>query len=259
MELKGLLAALFAASSLSLGLAQHQCGSRAEASNDQPSTLSRRAEGLIISTYLHVVESEAQAGFVTDQMLADQVILNETFAPHRIQFVVKDVTHTVNDKWASVTRFREKDLALRQGNYDDLNIYFETGLMTEGSVTGVCSWPVEDPVNTGINGTSWAVYDGCHVSPGGPGVPWISTEDNKGKTATHEVGHWLGLFHVFDGFSCTGDGDFIDDTPATLSATVGCPVGQDSCPDQPGLDPIHNYMDYSSHDWRSACIGHLRL
>ncbi|KAF4460336.1 metalloprotease 1 [Fusarium albosuccineum] len=271
MELKSILASLFAAALAGQVAAQGQCGSarpaseavkaaramrsaqRAEESNEKRSIVSKRAEGLIIPTYLHVVESEEQAGFVTDKMLDDQMkVLNETFLPHNIQFVVKNVSHTVNDKWASATRLREKDLALRQGNYDELNIYFETGLMREGSVTGICSFPVEDPVNTGINGTSWAVYDGCHVSPGtmpgGPGVPWISKDDNKGKTATHEVGHWFGLFHVFDGFSCTGDGDFIDDTPAMLTASVGCPVGADSCPDQPGLDPIHNYMDYSSHD-----------
>ncbi|KAF3801805.1 Extracellular metalloprotease [Colletotrichum gloeosporioides] len=151
-----------------------------------------------------------------------------------------------------LARIKEKAEALRQGGYDELNIYFETGMMTNtGSATGICSFPVEDPWNTGINGTSWYTYDGCHVSvgtmPGGPGVPW-DPEDNKGKTATHEVGHWFGLFHVFDGFDCNGEGDYIDDTPATQVATVGCPVEQDSCPDQPGLDPIHNYMDYSKHD-----------
>lgn len=179
-------------------------------------------------------------------------VLNETFLPHDIQFVVKDVSHTVNDEWASRARIREKALALRKGAYDELNIYFDTGLMREGSATGLCSFPVEDPENTGINGTSWAVYDGCHVSPGtmpgSTGVPW-DPNDNEGKTATHEVGHWFGLFHVFEGFSCTGEGDLVDDTPATLTATVGCPESQDSCPDEPGLDPIHNYMDYSSHSW----------
>lgn len=84
--------------------------------------------------------------------------------------------------------------------------------------------------------------------PGGPGVP-RDAGDNKGKTATHEVGHWSGLFLVLDGFDCAGEGDMVDDTPATSVATVGCPARQDSCPDQPGLDPVHNYMDYASHDW----------
>lgn len=179
-------------------------------------------------------------------------VLNETYAPHRIQFVVKDITHTVNDTWATTTRYPDKDRALRQGAYDELNIYFESGLVKEGSVTGICGFPVEDPENTGINGTSWAVYDGCHVSPGtmpgGPGQPGFPG-DVLGKTATHEVGHWFGLFHTFEGFSCVGEGDYIDDTPFLITATQGCPEGKDTCPDQPGLDPIHNYMDYSSHYW----------
>lgn len=179
-------------------------------------------------------------------------VLNETFLPHNIQFAVKNISHTVNDEWAAVTRDREKALALRQGGYDELNIYFETGLIKEGSITGICSWAVEDPENTGINGTSWAILDACHVSAGtmpeGPGDPW-HPGSNSGKTGTHEVGHWFGLFHVFEGDSCTGEGDMIDDTPAVLTATEGCPTDKDSCPDQPGLDPVHNYMDYSSDDW----------
>ncbi|KAK2007129.1 metalloprotease 1, partial [Colletotrichum eremochloae] len=254
----------------SLGVAQERCGSenpdleayraavslraaqRAEGVSGQ--FLARRAEGLLITTYLHVIEDEEHRGFVTDKMIDDQMrVLNETFAPHNIQFVVRDVTHTVNDAWTRELRIKEKAEALRRGAYDDLNIYFETGLMMNpNSVTGLCSFPVEDPWNTGINGTSWYTYDGCYVSvgtmPGGPGVPW-DAGDNLGKTATHEVGHWLGLFHVFEGFDCDGEGDLIDDTPATKVATVGCPLTQDSCPDHPGLDPIHNYMDYTRHAW----------
>ena len=76
----------------------------------------------------------------------------------------------------------------------------------------------------------------------------------KGRTLTHEVGHWLGLHHIWgddsscgnanasDDCACDND-DFVTDTPNQGKATSGCPTGQATCMSS---DQVSNYMDYTN-------------
>lgn len=147
----------------------------------------------------------------------------------------------MNDDWATGLLFEEMMLGLRQGTYADLNIYFLSDLAN--SVLGYCQLPGPFPYD------DLAYYtDGCIVHAGS--VPGGYYENyNQGGSATHEVGHWFGLLHVFEGETCDGDGDSVYDTPQQKTATQGCPETQDSCPGISGEDSIHNYMDYAYDEW----------
>jgi len=70
---------------------------------------------------------------------------------------------------------------------------------------------------------------------------------NKGRTATHEIGHWLNLDHIWgdDGGTCTGS-DAVTDTPNQADANYGCPsFPKVSCLNGPNGDMFMNYMDYT--------------
>lgn len=69
---------------------------------------------------------------------------------------------------------------------------------------------------------------------------------NKGRTTTHELGHWLGLKHIWgEGSSCSTNTDYCGDTPVAKDPNYGCVSGTDSCPSNSGSDMIENYMDYT--------------
>jgi hypothetical protein len=87
-----------------------------------------------------------------------------------------------------------------------------------------------------------------YSSVGSRTVPGTASPYNFGRTATHEVGHWLNLYHIWgdDGTACTGT-DNVGDTPNQSSENYGCPAypHTDACsPSSPGV-MFMNYMDYT--------------
>ncbi|KAJ5726500.1 Extracellular metalloprotease [Penicillium malachiteum] len=193
------------------------------------------------------------------------LILQDSYEDSGIKYQLQGVTRHVNDLWAKDGDDIAMKTALRKGTYRTLNVYFQTDLQASpgqsgrvstfrgastssdltSSVLGFCTLP--DP---SINGTSTRdsyVKDGCNIlaktMPGGSLDLY-----NRGGTAIHEIGHWNGLLHTFQGESCdaSNPGDYISDTPQQSTPTDGCPARKDSCPDSPGLDAVHDFMDYSS-------------
>ncbi len=113
---------------------------------------------------------------------------------------------------------------------------------------GYAQFP-ESPLGGMGCGTQSAATDGVvftYTSIGKSSVTGFAGPYNEGRTATHEIGHWLGLRHIWGDGGCTVD-DFCNDTPLAGAANYGCPIGTNSCTGAPdaGPDMIENYMDYT--------------
>ncbi|EGY18913.1 hypothetical protein VD0002_g3509 [Verticillium dahliae] len=210
-------------------------------------TLVRRqsaAANLTVPVHMHAVVSEGQDERIPEAQLQQQFqVLVDSFAPSNIHLVLEGQTRTVDGELArgplgQGAGFQEFVRTTRAGGYGTLNVYFYTDM--DPGVSGICNLP---SIGGGEDPFIW--NDPCHILAAT--MPGDGAEGVQGKTAVHEVGHWFGLLHTFHGSTCNPlGGDMVDDTPPESVATTGCPVGKDSCPEQPGLDPIHNYMDYSS-------------
>ena len=195
-----------------------------------------------IPVHFHVVH-DGPIGKVSRSDIDKQIsVLNRTYSGREggsvtgFSFELVSVDYTNNAKWFYANpggaEFEMKK-ALHRGDAGDLNYYSTTA----GAYLGWAYLPSDYAARPWIDGVVVNWESMVRTSSTFKG------RYDQGKTATHEVGHWLNLEHVFYG-GCNNWGDYVDDTPPQKVATRGCPVGQDSC-SEPGLDSIHNYMDYS--------------
>ena len=198
-----------------------------------------------VPVYFHVVTDGATGALTAEQIAGQIAVLNNTFsageggAAAGFTFKLAGVTRTNNAAWFYAgpggTNEHSMKQALRRGGTDALNLYSTTA----GAYLGWAYLPdiVTKPGQAYLDGVvfSWETIPGASTTFAG--------RYDQGETATHEVGHWLNLEHTFFG-GCNAKGDFVADTPAQKVPTGGCPEGKDTCK-EPGLDPIHNYMDYS--------------
>ena len=212
--------------------------------NDLPTMA---AGSVTIPTVFHMVsdhENTAAEKARWEQMISDQVqVLNDSYsgataadaADTPFRFDLVDTTWTVNSDWYTVVPGKnERDMkkALYTGDARTLNVYAAN---IGGGLLGWAYFP--KGYNHGRDFIDGVVMLDESM-PGGSAGKY-----SLGDTLTHEVGHWLMLEHTF-AHGCSASGDYVADTPREAAPQFDCPVGADTCT-APGLDPIHNFMDYT--------------
>lgn len=199
-----------------------------------------------------------------EESVAEQVaVMNRAFAPTNIAFTFNpdDVTYAnrANSQPLEIGSAEERAIKTTYGRDPASHINV---IITHCEGLGWATFPWQLAGNPQMDGI---VFD-IDSLPGGA-APY-----DKGMTAVHELGHWLGLYHTFEG-GCDQFGDLIDDTPAHSGPNRTPRDPNNAC--EPGqTPPFFNYMNYTDDEymteftalqidrmyasileWRSALVG----
>jgi hypothetical protein len=220
-----------------LRLAQRREGATGLGSKQGPDS----GVSVTIPVYVHVMRDRDGGGNVTGRQIRRQVaVLDRAYrgaggsgaaaTDTGFRFELAGVDRFRNEQWHQDERSARYRAQTREGGSAALNLWY-----VDFDYLGVATFPWDYADRPALDG----VRVNYRAAPGGEAADY-----GQGKTAVHEVGHWLGLYHTFQG-GCSRRNDEVGDTPAESGPANGCPQGRDSC-ELPGTDPVHNYMDYST-------------
>ncbi len=192
----------------------------------------------VIPVWVHEIRNErGTQGVLNASQISSQIdSLNAAFASAGVQFVLAGQTLSHNTKWFNDRGTYYNTLA--RDVHNNLNIY-------TNSASGYLGYAYV-PSGGGVVGNKFdrvVIYYRAFGNPGTYGAPY-----NEGDTAVHEVGHYLGLYHTFDGgcasaANCSNNGDLICDTNPEGSPNFFPCTRNSAC--GPWPDPTNNFMDYS--------------
>ncbi len=236
------------------------------------SKITKRATKYIIPVVFHVIHTNGPENISREQMLDQIRVLNDDYSYKNANKTALRSQFTAVAGSADI-EFKMASIDINGNCFDGVNrIYSSTGVdmdMTKEPVKSLAYWNYKKYLNIWVvtnivDGTGsasgtvlgYAVFpwmagsrkDGIVVRHDNVGTIGTASNGDGGRTLTHEVGHWLGLFHTFQG-DCVDD-DMCDDTPPVSGTFVNasCPANGNSCkndvPDK--LDMWENYMDYSN-------------
>jgi len=205
----------------------------------------------VIPVRFHIIHQGERGNLPDRQLKAQVAMLNTIYAPSSLQFKMQDINRHENEQWFYGEPGTDGEYQMKgqlgQDTAKCLNFYTcEPG----GGLLGYATFPwwyAETPQLDGV-----VIH---HASLPNSARPWAQQPwpYDLGMTAVHEIGHWCGLYHTFQG-GCDAPGDDVDDTAFELEPAAGCPIDQpSSCPGEARANPVQNYMDYSD----DACMKHF--
>lgn len=264
----------FSADSLKYQRLEKQVLSYIEANKDKH-TKSGEPAIITIPVVFHVVYNPLQDGSnLTNEILKSQLeVLNEDFRRLNSDTIkTRDIFKAIGSDiqiefcMASVDPdgFPSEGIT-RKKSYQNFNALAFPDFVKFDSTGGTNAWPANEYLNIWTCDMSliasqfiigYAQFPGGNPLTDGVVVQWQYVGRNTGnpnilgRTATHEVGHWLGLRHIWGDGDCNAS-DFVDDTPKAIGSNFNC-IDTNSCSAEDaywqGLNPpdmVENYMDYT--------------